>query len=90
MVPHPQPVVIVRGTYTKFKDAYLVCEKIVLCKITQDLPIILFAAYYVFNMQYCSGCTNFYSFFEVLFLAIKPPKRTRLNNFLNMLENIKV
>ena len=82
-----QPLVILRETPTKVKDAHLVCEKMVLTKVVpQDLPIILFAAYYVFNMQYCSGCTNFFTFLEVIFLNATPPKRTKLNSFLNMLE----
>ena len=44
---HPQPLTI-RGTAAHPKDAFLVCEKQVLSKVaTGDLPIILFATYYV-------------------------------------------
>ena len=71
---HPQTFVIVRGNYYKVKDAYLVCKKMVLSKIKPfDLPLVLFATYYVFNIQYCSGCTNFFSFLEVPFLNATPP-----------------
>lgn len=85
---HPQPLVIIQGTAADPKDAFLVCEKQVLSKVAAgDLPIVLFATYYVFNMQYCSGCTNFFSFFEVLFINAAPPKRAKLNHFLNMLEH---
>lgn len=88
--PRPQPFVIVRGTSRCIKDAFLVCEKMVLSKIKPfDLPIILFAAYYVFNMQYCSGCTNFFTFLEVLFINAAPPKRAKLNHFINMIEHVE-
>jgi len=83
---HPQPLVIIRGTAADPKDAFLICEKQVLSKVAAgDLPIVLFATYYVFNMQYCSGCTNF-SFFKVLFINAAP-KRAKFNHFLNMLEH---
>ena len=79
---HPQPVIIIRGTCTEPKDAYLVCEKLVLSKFSPaDVPLMLFATYYVFNMHYCSGCTNFFTFLEVLFLNVAPPKRAKLNHF---------
>ena len=53
------------------------------------VPIILFASYYVFNLQYCTGCTNVFLFLEVLFLNAPPVKRSKLRNFLNSLENIE-
>ena len=63
-VTHPQSVIIIRGTCTEPKDAYLVCEKLVLSKFSPaDVPLMLFATYYVFNMHYCSGCTNFFTFY---------------------------
>ena len=79
---------MIRGTRLKVKDAFLICEKIVLSRIeVADIPLILFAAYYVFNIVYPIGCTNFFSFFEVIFLNSTPPKRARLNHLINMLEH---
>ena len=43
-----------------------------------DLQIILFATYIVFNMEYCIGCTNYYSFLEVTFLDAPIPKKNIL------------
>ena len=84
----PPPVVVVQGTQTKVKAAFLVCEKVVLSKVDAvHIPLILFAAYYTFNIKYPSGCSNFFSFLEVLFLNAVPPKRAKLNHFLNMLEH---
>lgn len=81
----PQPVVMVRGTQVKVKDAFLVCEKMVLSRIdADDIPLMLFATYYVFNIRYPIGCTNF---LEVIFINATPPKRARLNHFINMLEH---
>ena len=83
-----QPIVIIRGTPKNPADGYLVCEKSLLSKINEaDLPIVLFATYYVFNMQYCSG-TNFFIFLEAIFLNIAAPKKTKINHLLNMLVNI--
>ena len=53
-----------------------------------DLPIALFTTYYVFNMHYCAGCTNFFNFFEVKFLNVSAPKKTRINHLLVMIDNI--
>lgn len=75
-VAHPQPAIIIRGTFTgNINDAFLICEKQILCKAEpQSSILMLFMAYYVFNMHYCSGCSNVFSFLEVLFLSLVPPK----------------
>jgi len=81
--------VIIRGQAKAPKDGYLVVENRIMSKIDlADVPLILFASYYVFNMQYCTGCTNVFSFLEVLFLNAPPIKRTKLKNFLNCLDSI--
>lgn len=86
----PQPVIIIRGQTKSPKDGYLAVENRIMTKIDlSDVPIILFAAYYVLNMQYCTGCTNVFSFLEVLFLNAPPVKRSKLKNFLNSLDNIE-
>lgn len=84
-----QPTVVIRGTPKHPADGYLVCEKSLLSKINvEDLPIALFATYYVFNMQYCAGCTNFFTFLEAIFLNIAAPKKTKINHLLTMLDNV--
>ena len=54
-----------------------------------DMPIILFAMYYVFNMEYSIGCSNYFGFFEVIFLNTAT-KRNKINHLLNMLDNTNV
>ena len=84
---YPQPVIIVRGSYTgNIKDAFLACEKDILCKVSPECSIIiLFMTYYVFNIHYCCGCSNVFSLLEVFFLGIIPPKRAKLKHFLHMM-----
>ena len=41
------------------KDGFLACEKTLMSKVKLvDIPIVLFAKYYVFNMEYSIGCSN--------------------------------
>ena len=87
---HPQPVVLIRGSAQNPREGYLVIENTVMSKIKiEELPIVLFAAYYVFNIEYCVGTRNFYQFLEIIFLNVPVPKtKTRLNHLLNMLDNV--
>ena len=87
---YPQPLVLIRGSASNPKDGYLVIENIVMSRIkVEELPIVLFAAYYVFNIEYTTGTRNFYQFLEAIFLNVTVPKtKTRLNHLLNMLDNV--
>ena len=85
----PQPLILVRGTAKQPKEGYLVSERLVMSKVkVEDIPVNLFATYYVYNMEYCHGARNFYNFLEVIFLNIPVQKKTKINNLLNMLDNI--
>ena len=69
-----QPCVVVRGSLEDVKDAFLVAEKKIICKVPPiEVPLALLATFYTFNMHYPQGCTNFYTFFECLFLGRKIP-----------------
>ena len=69
----------------QYPQGFLVCEKSILSKFAgEDAALTLFSTYYAFNMQYPQGCSNVFSFLEVLFLNITPPKRTKLLQVLNM------
>ena len=85
----PQPLILVRGTVKKPKEAYLVSEQVVMSKVKmEEIPVNLFATYYVFNMEYCPGARNFFGFLETIFLNIPVQKKTKINHLLNMLDNI--
>ena len=78
----PQPCVVV-------KDAFLVIEKQIVCRIPDltDLPAVLLAALYTFNLHYTEGCSNLYSFFEVTLLGKIGGRKTRLAGVLANLSN---
>ena len=80
-----------QGTVEAPKEAFLIYEKMmmIMCQNPgEDVAVVLFAAYYTFNMQCCCGCTNLFCLLEVLYLNATPPKRTRLMKIINMLENM--
>ena len=79
----PHPCVLIRGSMSDPKDAFLVIEKSIICKITNCkwIPLLLLASYYIFNIHYPTGLVNFYTFMECIILQFKPSKdRTRINN----------
>ena len=87
-IEHPQPAVLVRGETKKPHDAYICTEGQVLCSIPLDeATYALLCVFYTFNMQYTSGCTNFYSFLEYIFLGVTPPKRCKLQHFITSITN---
>ncbi len=72
---------------SKPKDAFLVADKMVLSKSkVTNIHVALVAAYYVFNIHYTPGCSNFFSFLETYLLGHKAPRKTRLGNFLAQLK----
>ena len=83
-----EPMVVVVGDYREPEQAFLVSENKTVCEIkTGDIPIYLLAMFYVYNMCYPKGCTNFYAFLEMtLFkLSVQVPSSvitliTRLNS----------
>ena len=86
-----QPCVVVRGSFEDVNDAFLVIEWRILCRVPPtEVPLALLAGFYTFNMHYPQGCTNFYTFFECLFLGKKiPHKKTRLSCMISRIENIQ-
>ncbi len=83
-MPTAHPCVIVRGPLDAIKDAALVVEKRVITTFPpKELPLVLVSAFYAYNMHYTEACTNFYTFFEVVFFKHKKPaKKTRLTAIL--------
>ena len=91
-VPTSQPCAVVAiKDLSDVKDAFLVIEKKVICRIPHtDLPLALLAAFYAFNMHYPEGCNNIYSFFEAALLGKRHPgRKTRLAAVLATLSNLE-
>ena len=67
MVSHcpPHPMAVFIGDCKDPAQVFLVCEKKILGEISaKDIPISLLMPYYIFNMCYPKGCSNFYIFIE--------------------------
>ena len=86
----PQPCLVAVGTPTNCKAVFLSCEETILCEVPlADTALLILATFSVFNMHFTPGYSNFYFFLEYHFLGSKPPKRTKLQNFITMLYHLK-
>ncbi len=68
--PNLAQFVLIIGTRSSPKQAFLVMDKKIVTEIEHslDIPFVLMSAFLVFNIQYPLGCSNLYSFFEILVL----------------------
>lgn len=66
----PHPYILVENANTIEAQCHLVTDCQIICqgKVSQ-IPALLLAAFYVFNICYPPGCKNFYSFMEVIILG---------------------
>lgn len=78
--PSPQPCLVVKGALHAVQEAALVVERQVIAPFPpKEAPLVLLSAFFSFNMHFTEGCTNFYTFLEVVFFKRKKPaKKTRL------------
>jgi len=86
-----EPTIMVRGNITQLKDAYLVIEKEVLCKLPTltKVPLILLASFYVFNKTHTGPFTNLFVLLEYYIMGRSVPKRkTRVQLFLAQLAHV--
>lgn len=83
-VPTPQPCVVLQGSFGQVQRAVLVVEKKLVAPFSpKDTPLVLISTFFAFNMHYTEGCTNYFTFFEVIFFKCKKPaKKTRLASLL--------
>ena len=85
------PNIVIRGGIAEAKDAFLVVEKELLCKLPSiDAALILLASIYVFNRRHEGAYTNLFFFLEHSIMGHSiPKKKTRLYNFLAQLAHIR-
>ena len=71
-----QPYILVIGEPDSYTQCFLVTDGQIVFEIekVQNIPLILLAAYFAFNIQYPDGCKNFYAFLEVVFLNVASSK----------------
>ena len=66
---NPHPFILIKGTYTDEEEIMLVIDThIVMNVVTEHVPLSLMSAFFVFNVCYPNGCTNFFSLMEVFAL----------------------
>lgn len=72
---------------SEVSQAFLVTDKRIVTEIDfQDIPLILLAAYFGYNICYPKGCVNFFVFLEVMLLKIKTTKASiTVHNLLSSL-----
>ena len=75
-IPNLAPYVVITGRITSEVQAFLVVDKKIVSEVLciEDIPFSLLSAFFVFNIQYPVGCSNFYAFMEVLILKFPVQK----------------
>ena len=74
-ISDPEPKIITIGSLERPKEVYIVAEELVVAKLTVDnSPAALLSSFYVMNIKFPQGLTNFYTILEILFLN-QFPKR---------------
>ena len=83
----PQPYLFGIGTLAEPEQYFLVIDCIIIGEVkVEQLPLILLAAYFVFNICYVKGCSNMFSFLEVLLCKSSLDKATAsVNHFITSL-----
>ena len=70
-----EPYIIVVGTMGDPSQAFLVVDCHVIGEVELNkIPLVLLGAYFVFNICYCKGCNNMFSYLEVLCLDANASK----------------
>ena len=91
IVVNMEPTIVVRGSLTSIKDAYLVVQKQVVCKIPRikEAILILLASFYIFNMNYTRGFSNLFMVLECYIMGRAiPSDKTKVHNFLAQLAHV--
>ena len=85
----PQPYILATGTLSDPKQMFLIVDCVVIGEIkVEQLALIIFTAYFVFNISYVKGCCNMFSFLEVLFCKSNADKASStVRHFITALNN---
>ena len=74
-ISDPEPKIVTIGSLEKPKEVYIVAEQLVVAKLSvHNSPAVMLSAFYVMNIKFPHGLTNFYTILEILFLN-QFPKR---------------
>ena len=82
------PYVLISGE----DQGFLVVDKVIISDVKSlyDIPFVLMAAYFVFNICYPKGCSNLFSHLEIITLKYPPNKASpTVKHFLSSLKTAK-
>ena len=86
-----EPTIVVRGSIAHIKDALLVVEKEVVCKLSRmgKAVLILLASFYVFNKHHSGVFSTVFIFLEYNILGNSiPVSKTSINHFIAQLAHV--
>ena len=89
-IPNLAPYIVVEGDIMAPKQAFAIVDKKVLFMVKfEDIPFILMSLFFVFNVCYPRGCTNFYSFMEIVTLNYPIDKASpTVKHFLSSIDSV--
>ena len=68
-VGSPQSIIVTIGTLKNPREVYIIAEQLVIANISpHSCAAALLSAFYVMNMQFPNGLSNFYTVLEILLL----------------------
>lgn len=80
---------VVVGDHREPEQAFLVLENKTVCELkTCDIPIDPVAMFYVHNMCYPKGCTNFYTFIESSLFMLSTQVPSSVISFVTRLDSL--
>lgn len=69
------PYVLIIGDLDDPTQAYLVVDRQVVTEVDIiNIPLVLMSAFFIFNIRYPKGCSNFYTFMEAYTLGFSLAK----------------
>ena len=69
------PYILLTGSHGNTQQAFLVVDKTVVCECgIHVVQLMLLSSFFVFNVQYPAGCSNYFSFMEYVLLNTKTAK----------------
>ena len=87
-LPTKQCCLLATGTIEELREVFLCLENQVLTRVEKKTQAVaaLFAAFFVFNINYTTGTYSLFQFLEFLFLKAKLAKKPRLTRLIARLK----
>lgn len=70
------PSVLIKEQISGSFNSYLIAENTLLCEVlVVEVPLLLLAAYYTFNVVYPHGLTSLFTFLGIYLCDLRPAKK---------------